>query len=293
MDIKFEIGKKIKTIRMNKGLTQADICSDESEITIRQLARIENGQSMATIPKLLYLSDQLNVSVNELIDVHRIELPKRYLELKNKLIRFHTYGDEERLAQQEEMFDTIYEQFYDDLPEEEQLLVEILQVQANVFSSNNFGFGIGLLEEYFQQILKKQKYTFNDLLIIHVYFMCCATGLEDKQYFDELAKKVLRYIDYSDLDKLYLLERILITILVQIEDKEYLTYTTVLREIIQESNNFQHKPVVYAFEAKYYLNVKRDKKKSLDSYNKAIEFAKMLNDEILVKNLEKERDGDL
>lgn len=68
MDIKVEIGKKIRNIRTNKGYTQVDICDDESELTIRQLARIENVQAMATIPKLIYISQQLDIRIQELVD---------------------------------------------------------------------------------------------------------------------------------------------------------------------------------------------------------------------------------
>lgn len=118
-------------------------------------------------------------------------------------------------------------------------------------------------------------------------------SLEDKEYFEELSKKVLLYIDYSDFEKLYLLERILLAILVQIDVSKYLTYTKVLREIIEESNHFQHKPIVYAFEAKYYLQIEYNREKTIESYEKAIMFAKMLNDDVLVKNLEMERDNDL
>lgn len=293
MDIKIEIGKKIRNARINRNLTQADICDDESELTIRQLARIENGQAMATVPKLLFLSQKLEIGIQDLVDLSAIEVPRRYLELKNKLIRFHTYGDEDRILIQEEMFDEIYEKFYDFLPEEEQLLVEALQVQANVFSSQDSGFGTGLLEEYFHQILKKKRHSYNDLLIINVYFMCCIMGLEDKEYFEELSHKVLLYIDYGDLERLYLLERILINILVQANPEDYLIYTRVLREIIDESSNYQHKPVVYAFEAKYYLTVEKNKIKVKELYDKAILFAKMLNDDVLAKNLEKEKMTDL
>ena len=66
-----------------------------------------------------------------------------------------------------------------------------------------------------------------------------------------------------------------------------------LREIIEESTNYQHKPVVYAFEAKYYLVVENDKEKVEELYDKAIAFAKMLNDDILVKNLKMEKEDDL
>ncbi|HFI0644902.1 TPA: helix-turn-helix domain-containing protein [Streptococcus suis] len=293
MDIKVEIGKKIRHARISRNLTQADICDDEAELTIRQLARIENGQAMATIPKLLFLSQKLGIQLQDLVDVSKVEIPNRYLVLKNKLIKFHTYGDEERIAQQEAMFDEIYNDFYDNLPEEEQLLVEVLQAQANIFSSQDARFGEGLLEEYFHQILKKKRYSYNDLLIINIYFMCCIVGLEDNSYVEELSQKVLLHIDYGDTERLYLLERILINILVQANPKDYLIYINVLREIIEESTNYQHKPVVYAFEAKYYLEVENDKEKVEELYDKAIAFAKMLNDDILVKNLKMEKENDL
>lgn len=293
VDLKIEIGKKIKIMRMARGWTQADLCGDETELTIRQLARIENGQAIPTIPKLAYLAQQLDVNLQDLVDLATVELPKKYLALKNKLIRCHTYGDPDRIAQQEQIFDEIYDEFYDNLPEEEQLSVEILQVHANVFSSLDVGFALGLLEEYFQQVLKKKIYSQNDLLIINVYFLCCAVGLEDREYFEELAEKVVLNVDYSDFEYLYLLERILISILAQIDFADYLVYTKLLRGIIEESKNYQHKPSVYAFEAKYFLEIEHNKERMIESYDKAILFAKMLNDAVLVKNLELEKEKDL
>ena len=292
-ELKLRIGNNIRGARLNQHMTQADVCGDESELTIRQLARIENGQVLVSLSKLMFLSQRLNYPIEDIIDVDKIEIPKRYLELKNKIIRYHTYGDEERIGLLEDMFDEIYEHFYDHLPEEEQLLVEVLQVQLDVFTSRNITYGLSLLEEYFQQILKKKQYSYNDLLIINLYFLCCAIGLEDKTYFEELSKKVLLYIDYSDNDRIYILERILIGILIQVKTEDYLIYTKVLREITESTNNFQHKPAIYAFEAKYYLKVEESYEKAEQSYNKAIEFAKMLNDQVLVNNLTKEKERDL
>ena len=292
-ELKLKIGNNIRGARLNQHMTQADVCGDESELTIRQLARIENGQVLVSLSKLMFLSQRLNCPIEDIIDVDKIEIPKRYLVLKNKIIRYHTYGDEERISLLEEMFDEIYEHFYDHLPEEEQLLVEVLQVQLDVFTSQNITYGLSLLEEYFQQILKKKQYSYNDLLIINLYFLCCAIGLEDKTYFEELSKKVLLYIDYSDNERIYILERILIGILTQVKVEDYLIYTKVFREITESTNNFQHKPVIYAFEAKYYLEVEKNHHKAEQSYNKAIEFAKMLNDQVLVNNLTKEKERDL
>ena len=292
-DIKIEIGKKIRSARLSQGLTQIDICDDESELTIRQLARIENGQAMITLPKMMFLAEKLGVPIQNLIDVDKMEIPKRYLELKNKLIKSHTYGDQERIKQHELIFDEIYQDFFDNLPEDEQLLVEMLQVRLDVWVSQDSNFALGLFEEYFHQILKKKKYSYNDLVLINLYFFCCAIGLEDNSYFDELARKISLYIDYSDFERMYLFERILLTILSKIEPEHYLTYTTIFREVIAETNNFQHKPAIYAFEAKYYLQIEKNYDKSKESYHKAILFAEMLNDNVLVANLKKERDEDL
>lgn len=292
-ELKLIIGNKIRSLRLNKNLTQADVCGDEAELTIRQLARIENGYVFPSLSKLVFLAQKLTVPLQQIVDVEELEIPKRYLELKHKLVHSHTYGDENRIALEQEMFDEIYEHYYDSLPEDEQLLVEVLQVQLDVYSSRNVAYGLTILEEYFQQILRKKKYSYNDLLIINLYFLCCALDLEDKAYFEELAKKVIAYIDYSNSERVYLLERILLGILVQVKAEEYLIYTKVFREITENTNSFQHKPAIYAFEAKYYLQVEGDYEKSALSYNKAIEFARMLNDQVLVENLIKEKETDL
>lgn len=199
-DLKKEIGKKIKAARLNSGQTQADVCDDESELTIRQLARIENGQAMPTVPKLMILSKKLGVSIQSIVDIEKIEIPKSYLKLKRELIDVPTYADKDRIKRKEEILEKIGEEFYDDLPEEEQLLVDVIQARFDVYASSDTSYGVVLLEEYFQQILKKTSFSVNDLLIIELYFFCCAVNLEDKKYFDELADKTLRFTDYEDKD---------------------------------------------------------------------------------------------
>ena len=52
-ELKLKIGNNIRTARLNKNLTQSDVCGDESELTIRQLARIENGQVLGFCCKVL------------------------------------------------------------------------------------------------------------------------------------------------------------------------------------------------------------------------------------------------
>lgn len=216
-DLKKEIGKKIKSTRLDRKSTQADICDDETELTIRQLARIENGQAMPTVPKLIYLAKKLNVEVQYFVDIDKIEIPKDYLRLKKELVDSPTYADRERIERKQAILEEIGECYYDLLPEDEQLLIDVIQARLDIYNSSDVRYGFALLEEYFQQILKKTIYTVNDLLIIELYFFCCAVGLEDKRYFQELADKVMLDIDYRDKEYLTQLEKILLVLLAQLE----------------------------------------------------------------------------
>lgn len=154
-ELKREIGYKIKTIRRSCGKTQIDICGDESELTIRQLARIENGQALATLPKLLLIADKLGVSLQNIVDVKVIEIPKGFLKLKDELIHSQTYADKGRIERKEAILEEIYENYYENLPEEEQLIVDVTQARFDIYGSSDVTYGLGLVEEYFQQLLKK------------------------------------------------------------------------------------------------------------------------------------------
>ncbi|HJG04555.1 MAG TPA: hypothetical protein K8V99_08250, partial [Megamonas funiformis] len=116
--------------------------------------------------------------------------------------------------------------------------------------------------------------------------------LEEKQYFDKLAYRVIQNIDYSDHDKIYLLERIILSIITQIDHDKLLDFSNILDKLIEETNNFQHKPIVFATEAKYYILVEKNIDKARKAYDKAIQFAEILNDEILVNNLKLEKKMD-
>lgn len=78
-------------------------------------------------------------------------VPKEYLKLKIKLIRQSIHGDEEKSTNVRLSLKIIQERFYDQLPEDEQVAVEILQAIDDGYVSENAEFGEGLIEEYFEQ----------------------------------------------------------------------------------------------------------------------------------------------
>ena len=102
-----------------------------------------------------YIANRLGMTVGELVDGQDLSLSADYLELKQKLLRIPTYGDQARLKEREQYFTSIYERFYDQLPEDEQLIIDCLQSKLDVHFSDNDSFGLGILQDYFEQTFKK------------------------------------------------------------------------------------------------------------------------------------------
>ena len=278
-----EIGKRIRTLRTEKGLSREAFCGDEKELTVRQLGRIETGNNLPSLAKLDYIAGVLGIPMSQLIDEGMIIVPKEYLKLKTKLIRQSIHGDEEKIRQREAIFEDIQERFYDQLPEDEQVAVEVLQAIDDVYVSENSEFGEGLIEEYFNQTLLQTEYSVNDLLILYLYFLSNAISFKRN---DDVLKKVrnniVTIIDCSDNTYMHLLQRVLIAILLYQMRNEYYENISVifsfLREIMMEIQDSTLKPTVDYFEAKYYLYGEKNKEKALQYYEKAISGAEFFND---------------
>ena len=121
-----EFGLKIRTLREEKGITREDFCGDETELSVRQLARIESGESKPTLTKITFIAAGLGLSLYELMPDY-VDLPEEYLALKYDVLRTPTYEENMKLDWRDQILSEIYDRFYDDLPEEEQLAVDTIQ----------------------------------------------------------------------------------------------------------------------------------------------------------------------
>ena len=61
-----EIGKRIRTLRTEKGLSKEAFCGDEKELTVRQLGRIETGNNLPSLAKLDYIAEVLGIPMSRL-----------------------------------------------------------------------------------------------------------------------------------------------------------------------------------------------------------------------------------
>lgn len=261
-----KFGAKVRTLREEKGISREEFCGDETELSVRQLARIEKGQSVPTLNKVGYIAKVLNVTIGELVDGKNLELPTRYKELKYLLLRTPTYGDEKRLQRQTSYFDEISERYYEVIPEEERLVIDCLQSKIDVHFSDDINFGEGILNDYFDQVRRKKKFQINDLILIDLYFACLASaksfeGIYSLDLYDELMECLLNQENLSPETSLILNNVLLnnVDLVLRFHRESFMKRIIIKSDTIMTStHDFQRRPVLSLVEWKYYLQFKHD-----------------------------------
>ena len=297
MSIKDSIGLRIKTERECQQMSREVLCLDGAELTVRQLIRIEKGESLPSLDKLSYIAKRLGKSMADLLDHDRIEIPDTYYEMKNRLIKFPTYGDKERVKQKLDLIEDVYNQFFDILPEEELLTLDILENILSFTSWEERSKVEEIYEDLFEQIKRKKKFSTNDLLVIDYYFYHLYGRKQyDKKIFDRIVDRVLKQnIPTDDAYNIALFNDLMAIagLKISLESfKDFLTVIDKLLAVIEKSQFHSYKPGVYILEAKYELIHNGNKKKATENYDKAIMFASVLEDSVLEEKTRAEKAAD-
>ena len=292
-----ELGEKVRILREEKGLSRPVFCGDESELSVRQLVRIEKGEFRPTIKTLEYIAERLEIPSYVLMPDYK-ELPKRYQELKYFLLHHPDYGDKELQEQKEEYFDEIFECFYDDLPRDEKMIVDCLQAIDEVRATDNEQYGIALLDESFEELWNQREFSFSDLLKIRLYFLCSylenikkgQLSISEQQKLQLMFQKVCNNVENSGTDDLFLVRDVLFAGLGSCEllnDLELFKLAVEkLNWISEKTRDFQKQPIVLMVEWKYYLQTDYDTAKQ--KYEEAKMMARMFGNEKLIVSLDNE-----
>ena len=297
-----ELGEKVRILREEKGLSRPVFCGDESELSVRQLVRIEKGEFRPTIKTLEYIADRLEIPSYVLMPDYK-ELPKRYQELKYFLLHHPDYGDKELQEQKEEYFDEIFENFYDALPRDEKMIVDCLQAIDEVRATDNEQYGIALLDESFEELWNQREFSFSDLLKIRLYFLCSylenikkgQLSISEQQKLQLMFQKVCNNVENSGTDDLFLVRDVLFAGLGSCEllnDLELFKLAVEkLNWISEKTRDFQKQPIVLMVEWKYYIQTDYDTAKQ--KYEEAKMMARMFGNEQLILSLDKEWSEDV
>ena len=297
-----ELGDKVRLLREEKGLSRPVFCGDESELSVRQLVRIEKGEFRPTIKTLEYIAERLEIPSYVLMPDFK-ELPKRYQELKYFLLHHPDYGDKKLQEQKEEYFDEIFENFYDDLPRDEKVVVDCLQAIDAVRATDNEQYGIALLDESFEELWNQREFSFSDLLKIRLYFLCSylenikkgQLSISEQQKLQLMFQKVCNNVENSGTDDLFLVRDVLFAGLGSCEllnDLELFKLAVEkLNWISEKTRDFQKQPIVLMVEWKYYIQT--DYETAKQKYEEAKMMARMFGNEKLLVSLDNEWAEDL
>ena len=290
MNIKDSIGLRIKTERERQQMSREVLCLDGAELTVRQLIRIEKGESLPSLDRLSYIAKRLGKSMTELLDQDNITIPDEYYEMKNRLIKFPTYRNPERIKSKLALIEEVYEKFFELLPEEELLTLDILE---NILSFTNWEESPKVEEIYedlFEQVKRKKKFSTNDLLVIDYYFFHLYGRKQfDKKLFERIVKRVLNQeIWTDDVYNIVLFNDLMAIAALKIFHNSFSDFLTVVDKalaVIEKSQFYSYKPSVFVLKAKYELLHKGNKKKAAENYDKAIMFASVLEDSVLEESI--------
>lgn len=290
MNIKDSIGLRIKTERERQQMSREVLCLDGAELTVRQLIRIEKGESLPSLDKLSYIAKRLGKNMSDLLDHDNITIPDEYYEMKNRLIKFPTYRNPERIKSKLALIEEVYEKFFELLPEEELLTLDILE---NILSFTNWEESPKVEEIYedlFEQVKRKKKFSTNDLLVIDYYFFHLYGRKQyDKKLFEKIVKRVLNQeIWTDDVYNIVLFNDLMAIAALKIFHNSFSDFLTVVDKalaVIEKSQFYSYKPSVFVLKAKYELLHKGNKKKATENYDKAIMFASVLEDSVLEESI--------
>ena len=224
-------------------------------------------------------------------------MPEGYINLRYQLRTLYHYGNKDRLLQREKIIEQIYEHYFDDLPEEEQIAVQVAQASVDMICTGNASFDQGLLDEYLEQACKKSQLSFNDVEIIQLRLLSLAIKDFDKVEFIDLLSKVILAVSYFPLADLGKIQDVIISaagILCCYGEYDLLPdVIEVLRGIMTKRNDYRDNIFVYAFEWKIALFLKHDLEKARKDYQKSIMMADLLSEDLIKQNMQREWKKDL
>ncbi|HFI0260493.1 TPA: helix-turn-helix domain-containing protein [Streptococcus suis] len=289
-----EFGQRVRQLRETASLTREQFCGDELELSVRQLTRIEAGTSKPTFSKIQYIATRLGMGLYELMPDY-VSLPERYSKLKFDVLRTPTYENEELMEKRADMMTEIYDDYYDDLPEEEKIAIDAIQSIIDVFETKTAEFGQDILEDYFEQIQRKPQFSANDLLIIRLYLINLRIEIKqssDFQHFLELVEKLPSQVELIESGELFILRDVMLTSIgILGEHEEYGKIPPLfdaLDRIMVSTQDFQKKPILNLLKWKYELYVNNDSEEARRFYEEALLFARLIGNAHLTAKLEED-----
>ena len=226
---------------------------------------------------------------------------QRNTYLKYDVLRTPTYEENKKMDWRDKILTEIYDRFYDDLPEEEQLAVDTIQSFFDVHDTSEAIYGKEILKDYISQISHKEKYSINELLMSrlfleHARFIDLETLPKEKFVFNHLLETLPNQVELINPKDLFILRDVLFVVVgVAGAKEEYEHISTVIQTIeyiMNRTQDYQKLPILKMICWKYELSVNQNKEKASYLYEQAVLAAQMIGDASLAEKIDSEWEKD-
>ncbi|WP_019793536.1 helix-turn-helix domain-containing protein [Streptococcus sobrinus] len=297
MTIKADLGRRIKAERNRKKISQSSFCGDEEKLTIRQLQRIEHGQSLPTLEKLEFIADRLDIKMSDLLEGRDIQLPDDYWEMKARIVKFPTYAEKERIQRKLDLINEVLVKYFDRLPEDELLFLDLSENILDRMHDKRIPNIEEIYDDAFEQVLKKKTFTFNDYLYLGYFLQKCRNEASyDRKIFKQIEQKLLQQeLSSDEFYNIEFLVAVMDAAAVYAFHDDYKDIMPLLKKIhwiIEQAQLHTYKAGVLELEAKYYVKIAKDKDRAKKLYQQALKLGEILEDPAIIADIKMEMKND-
>ena len=297
MTIKADLGRRIKAERNRKKISQSSFCGDEEKLTIRQLQRIEHGQSLPTLEKLEFIADRLDIKMSDLLEGRNIQLPDDYWEMKARIVKFPTYAEKERIQRKLDLINEVLVKYFDRLPEDELLFLDLSENILDRIHDKRIPNIEEIYDDAFEQVLRKKTFTFNDYLYLSYFLQKCRNEASyDRKIFKQIEQKLLQQeLSSDEFYNIEFLVAVMDAAAVYAFHDDYKDIMPLLKKIhwiIEQAQLHTYKAGVLELEAKYYVKIAKDKDRAKKLYQQALKLGEILEDLAIIADIKMEMKND-
>ncbi|WP_019775817.1 helix-turn-helix domain-containing protein [Streptococcus sobrinus] len=297
MTMKEVLGQRIKEERESKQISQKLLCGNGAALTVRQLQRIEHGQSLPTLEKLEFIALRLDLKTSDLLESVNVQLPEDYWAMKARIVKFPTYAEKERIQRKLDLINEVLVKYFDRLPEDELLFLDLSENILDRMHDKRIPNIEEIYDDAFEQVLKKKTFTFNDYLYLGYFLQKCRNEASyDRKIFKQIEQKLLQQeLSSDEFYNIEFLAAVMDAAAVYAFHDDYQDIMPLLKKIhwiIEQAQLHTYKAGVLELEAKYYVKIAKDKDRAKKLYQQALKLGEILEDPAIIADIKMEMKND-
>ena len=300
------LGSRLKELRSEKNITREEICGTGEVLSPKQLYRIEANQSTPSIEKVVYLAQQLGVTLGELFEENMGDLPAEYRSKKYEIISTQILENHAIIEKVLKDIESLKKTYESQLPEDEVVVLEALDETIRLYIGEVAAFkSTDQIKQQLRLWVESPYFDINALTMIKVlliresiYYQKYKKSLFGVMYVDHIIHQLMVHTPVVTKEDWFLCRDDLIMgvtyylILDNGRKEACLDMLALLKEFNQRFQDHQKKFIPAMLAWKVSLFLERDLEKAKLQFEQAKAFLVVLEDPLVLEKLTEEWEKD-